>query len=257
MDDVALRTGDPHYRAYVGPPAQYDFMGITQVALLCGAGLREHHKLLDIGCGSLRAARMLIPFLSRGHYFGIEPNKWLVREGIAKNIGGQLALMKRPKFSYSSQFDCDAFGEKFDFIIAQSILSHTEVGLARKCIGNVSRAIAPDGLFLATFVLPRPKSNTIDPPGEAWIYPGLVAISEPTIYELFCSVGLHSWKLPWFHPRQVWYAASLSATRLSAEDVEGLTGYVVGSDKLRRRGPGRRKRRGSRYSGIEASARSC
>jgi SAM-dependent methyltransferase len=234
MDGLSMRPGDLHYRAYVGPPAQYDFMGITQIALLCAAGLREHHKLLDVGCGSLRAARMLIPYLAPGHYCGIEPNDWLVREGIVENIGDELVRMKRPRFSYNSNFDCTVFGETFDFVVAQSILSHTEVGLARRCIANVAKAIAPEGLFLATFVLPRPQSRNVDPPGEAWVYPGLVDISEETIAELFRSAAFWSLKLPWFHPRQVWFAASPSPRRLSTEDVAGLTGYVVGSDRLRR-----------------------
>ena len=36
-----LRAGSEHYRAYVGPPKQYDFMGATQFALLFLLGLRE------------------------------------------------------------------------------------------------------------------------------------------------------------------------------------------------------------------------
>lgn len=49
------RAGDANLRAYVGPPAQYDFMGATQFRLLAGLGLREEHRIVDIGCGSLRA----------------------------------------------------------------------------------------------------------------------------------------------------------------------------------------------------------
>lgn len=51
------------YRGYVGPEAQYDLMGATQFRLLCTLGLREHHTLLDFGCGSLRAGRLFIPYL--------------------------------------------------------------------------------------------------------------------------------------------------------------------------------------------------
>ncbi len=55
----ALKPASEHYTAYVGPPDQYDFMGGTQFALLFLLGLREHHKVLDFGCGSLRAGRLL------------------------------------------------------------------------------------------------------------------------------------------------------------------------------------------------------
>ena len=60
----ALPPGARHYAAYVGPPEQYDFMGATQFRLLTTLGLREHHSVLDFGCGSLRAGRLLIPYLA-------------------------------------------------------------------------------------------------------------------------------------------------------------------------------------------------
>ena len=44
-----------HYKAYVGPPSVYDLVGAMQFNLLTSFGLRDFHKLLDIGCGSLRA----------------------------------------------------------------------------------------------------------------------------------------------------------------------------------------------------------
>ena len=63
------------YRTYVGPSEQYDFMGATQFRLLTTLGLREHHSVLDFGCGSLRAGRLLIPYLLPGRYYGLEPNR--------------------------------------------------------------------------------------------------------------------------------------------------------------------------------------
>jgi hypothetical protein len=65
---------EAHYSAYVGPPREYDFMGATQFRLLTTLGLRETHRLLDFGCGSLRAGRFLIPYLLPAHYYGVEPN---------------------------------------------------------------------------------------------------------------------------------------------------------------------------------------
>ena len=61
-----LGAGDSHYKAYVGPPKKYDLMGAMQFNLLTSFGLRDYHKLLDIGCGSLRSGKMLIPFFSPG-----------------------------------------------------------------------------------------------------------------------------------------------------------------------------------------------
>jgi len=121
---MALRPGDAHYKAYVGPPRRFDFMGATQFALLFHMGLRDHHTVLDFGCGSLRLGRSLIPYLQAGGYFGIDPNKWLIEDGIENELGQDGIQLKRPRFAYNTDFDCSIFGEKFDYIIAQSIFTH-------------------------------------------------------------------------------------------------------------------------------------
>jgi hypothetical protein len=71
-------------------------MGGLQFTLLFQAGLRETHRLLDVGCGSLRGGRLFIPYLRAGHYYGVEPNEWLVEEGIANELGAEILTVKRP-----------------------------------------------------------------------------------------------------------------------------------------------------------------
>ena len=71
-EDAEVPVGEgiiPPHRAYVGAPEEWDLVAARQVTLLLAAGLRDKHRLVDIGCGSLRAGRMLIPYLRRGHYF--------------------------------------------------------------------------------------------------------------------------------------------------------------------------------------------
>ena len=72
------------YRTFVGPTEKYDIVGALQFCLLIFLGLREENNLLDIGCGSLRSGRFFITYLQKGKYFGIEPEKWLIEEGISK-----------------------------------------------------------------------------------------------------------------------------------------------------------------------------
>ena len=109
------------HRAYVGPGERYDLMSATQFALLHALGLREHHKLLDFGCGSLRAGRLLIPYLGRGRYHGVEPNQWLVEAAIEHEIGRDLVALKSPHLHTRDDFRADRCGTDFDFILAQSI----------------------------------------------------------------------------------------------------------------------------------------
>ena len=116
-----LATGARHYRAFVGPPDDYDLLGALQFSLLTALGLREHHYLLDIGCGSLRAGRLFIPYLLPERYFAIEPERWLIDEGIRLEIGQAQVDIKKPTFSQESDFTLSCFGRSFDFLMAQSI----------------------------------------------------------------------------------------------------------------------------------------
>ena len=113
---LGLKPGDPQYRAYVGPPEDYDLVAAMTFNLLTTLGLRQHHSLLDIGCGSLRIGRLLIPYLNRGKYFGIEPNEWLVEEGIRRELGQSLVEIKRPTFFFTDSPRHDCEGEnRFQF----------------------------------------------------------------------------------------------------------------------------------------------
>jgi len=40
---VGLKPGDAHYRAYVGPPEDYDLIAAMTFNLLTTLGLRQHH----------------------------------------------------------------------------------------------------------------------------------------------------------------------------------------------------------------------
>ena len=67
--------GMASYRNFVGPQERYDIVSAMTFNLLTTLGLRQHHRVLDIGCGSLRNGRLLIPYLDPGNYVGFEPNR--------------------------------------------------------------------------------------------------------------------------------------------------------------------------------------
>src|SRR5438876_427641 len=150
---LGLKPGDPHYRAYVGPPEDYDLIAAMTFNLLTTLGLRQHHSLLDIGCGSLRIGRLLIPYLNRGKYFGVEPNKWLVEEGIKRELGEALLEIKRPTFFFSDSPETITQAKvSFDFALAQSIFSHCGLDLIKNWLSAISRSLAEHGALVATFL---------------------------------------------------------------------------------------------------------
>jgi len=82
--------GSHHYRAFVGDTQTYDVFSHMQFSLMTLLGLRETHTLLDVGCGSLRAGKLFLMYLLPDRYFGIEPEEWLVQEGIERELGREI-----------------------------------------------------------------------------------------------------------------------------------------------------------------------
>ena len=169
-DAKNLSPGSQHYRAYVGPPGQYDFMGATQFRLLCTLGLRDDHSVLDFGCGSLRAGRLLISYLRPNRYFGLEPNRWLIDDAVAREIGNDMTLLKKPTFRYEDDFTADHFRTSSDYIVAQSIFSHTGRDLIEISLNSFHRTLKRDGLAIVTFIQPDQIRAIDDFSGQGWVY---------------------------------------------------------------------------------------
>ena len=228
MDISELSIGDHHYVAYVGPPSQYDFMGASQFNLLFTMGLRSTHRVLDFGCGSLRAGRFLIAYLDKGHYYGIDPNKWLIDEAIQNQVGGDLIRIKEPSFSYNSDFRVDQFSTSFDFIIAQSIFSHTGSELIRKSLASFHDSLNENGLILASFM-----EGSTDFFGAEWVYPEIVHFRRSTLKRFAREAGLVADYIPWYHPRQTWYLFSKYKNRLPSRAMRHyLTGAVLNNPEF-------------------------
>ena len=197
---LGLKPGDPQYRAYVGPPEDYDLIAAMAFNLLTTVGLRQHHSLLDIGCGSLRIGRLLIPYLNRGKYFGVEPNKWLVEEGIMRELGDTLVQIKQPTFFFSDSPDTILQPKvAFDFALAQSIFSHCGLDLIMRWLSAISRTLAPNGALVATFLI-----GDEDSAQTGWIYPECVNYRPETLERAAKDVNLRFEILDWKHPRQKW-----------------------------------------------------
>jgi SAM-dependent methyltransferase len=228
---MALRPGDDHYTAYVGPPLQYDFMGATQFRLLASLGLRGGDRVLDFGCGSLRAGRLLIPYLDPGCYFGVEPNEWLVRDAIANEIGEDMVRIKRPVFDDNDDFRADVFGTTFRFIVAQSIFSHASADVVVRALAGFRDVLVPGGHVACTFVDAPTSEMASHAPG--WTYPACVRFTAGEVAGFFAQAGLASVRLPWYHPRQVWYLAARPGDWLpSPEECRHLGGAVLNAPEF-------------------------
>ena len=193
-----LKTRDMHYRSYVGPPERYDLISAMVFNLMTCLGLREHHTVIDVGCGSLRNGRLLIPYLNPENYIGVEPNKWLVDAGIKNETGKDIINIKKPTFIYNdnlNSIDCVA-----DFVLAQSIFSHTGLNLFDNWLASISSRLHNNGILLATVV------EGVDYKGEGWVYPGCVTYRKDTIKSLAKNNNFEFTSLNFKHPAQQWVA---------------------------------------------------
>jgi SAM-dependent methyltransferase len=197
---TGLKPGDAHYRAHVGLPEDYDLIAAMTFNLLTTLGLRQHHSLLDVGCGSLGTGRLLIPYLNCGKYVGVEPNEWLVEEGIKRELGEALLEIKRPTFLFSdSPESIIQTNRSFDFAVAQSIFSHCGLDLIKNWLSAISRLLAEDGALVATF-LPSEEDSA----RSGWVYPECVSYRSPTLRRAAAGAGLRFEMLDWKHPSQRW-----------------------------------------------------
>jgi cyclopropane fatty-acyl-phospholipid synthase-like methyltransferase len=204
---VAART-DSH-RRFVGPDDEYDLAAASQFNLLTLLGLREHHTLLDVGCGSLRAGRLFIIYLQPGRYFGIEPEPWLVETALHTELGADVARLKRPTFDHNRDFALGVFARTFDFILASSIFSHATPAQVGTCLAAARLVMTPTSYLLASFT---PGASDYD--GDTWVYPGMVTYRPERIVELAHAAGLDCEPLDWPYvygtARQTWLAFALA-----------------------------------------------
>jgi SAM-dependent methyltransferase len=188
-----LEPGTRHYRAYIGSPKAYDVIAATQFALMVALGLREDHTLLDIGCGSLCGGRLFIPYLLPGCYYGIEPHAWLVEDGIHFEVGEEQRRLKRPTFLHVDDFSLTAFNVLFDFMLAQSVLTHVSPTQLDRCLSQVKLGLKPDGLFAASFF-----SNGHDTySGHDWTYPSFAPYPVKFVVERARQHALTGYPLIW------------------------------------------------------------
>lgn len=192
-------SGDEDYRGYVGPAGNYDVISAMVFNLLTSAGLRQHHRLLDIGCGSLRSGRLLIPYLNPGNYIGVEPERRMVREGIAHELGKDLIRIKRPVFSFTASLEEFSEPLDLDYAVAQSIFSHTSKAMLEKWLADVAMHMKDTGALFATFI-----HGDTDYSGDEWVYPGCVKFRVDTMQTLAGKYGYSFRILKWYHPLQTW-----------------------------------------------------
>ena len=136
-------------------------IGRLQFEFLRTRGLKPGHRLLDIGCGSLRGGIHAIDYLKRGNYYGLDINLSLIEAGRHElRLAG--LTHKNPRLAISDRFELGLFRQKFEYLLAHSVFTHVFANHIIRCLAEVREVLAPKGQFFATFFL-APQSVHLAP----------------------------------------------------------------------------------------------
>lgn len=126
-------------------------IGQMQFDYLVKHGLKPGDRMLEIGCGDLRAGRLFIDYLDTGNYYGIDisPDILVAAQGTLAQAGLQaklphLTLVRDLKFAFLP-------GDHFTVVHAHSVFSHSPIGVIDECLAHVGRIMVPGAFFDFTF----------------------------------------------------------------------------------------------------------
>ena len=143
--------------ALVGPADLWAMKREFQIRFLRSRGLEPGHRLLDIGCGTLRGGVPLIDLLNAGNYAGCEVRPEALEQGRAELADAGLAekrpvLVCAPDFTATAAaLDAAAPGgaARYDYLWAYSVLIHMSDAVLDDCLRFAAGRLAGGGAFYA------------------------------------------------------------------------------------------------------------
>ncbi|NNC72918.1 MAG: class I SAM-dependent methyltransferase [Sphingomonadaceae bacterium] len=201
------------HRGFVG--GLWTELGQLQLDFMKSRGLTPDMRLLDVGCGCLRAGVEFVRYLDAGRYFGIDLSQELLDIGYEIELADAGLQTRLPKDNLfcTETFDASKFAVKFDMAIANSVFTHLPVNHLKLCLIQLSEVMRAGSTFYATFFVAadlgewrKPIKHQI---GGVTTFPEKNPFhhmhDEITFVASTCGWSLDSLG-PWSHPRNQWIA---------------------------------------------------
>jgi SAM-dependent methyltransferase len=138
--------------ALVGPPDQWATQRRFQFDFLTSNGLQPEHRLLDVGCGTLRGGIPLIEYLHAGNYTGVEVRAAVLEEA-RKELAESGLAHKEPVLIHAEDPAEIRSGEQFDRVWAFMVLIHMSDEVVDGYLRLVSQRMTESGEFYANVAL--------------------------------------------------------------------------------------------------------
>jgi len=117
------------------------------MSFLRSQGLQPEHRLLDIGCGTLRGGIPIIDYLDRGHYWGIEVRPSVLAEGLKELC--EAGLEAKSPTLIVGDVGAIEIPVRLDFVWAFSVLMHMTDEIVERTLAFAARQIRSGGAFYA------------------------------------------------------------------------------------------------------------
>lgn len=204
---IAEAVAAGHHREVIG--GLWDELGNLQLNFLVNRGVKPTHRVLDIGCGSLRFGVRAVEYLNAGMYWGTDLSQDLIEAGYDEEIvpAGLSWKLPRANLLTDAEFEFRGIPGQIDVVIAQSVFTHLPIDLLRTCLSNLAGHVEGRCTFFATFFV----VDDVDLGGPFRHEPGAVVThqdSDPYHHSLTQIAGAAQgspWSIEyigdWGHPR--------------------------------------------------------
>jgi ABC-type polysaccharide/polyol phosphate transport system ATPase subunit/SAM-dependent methyltransferase len=162
--------------------------GDWQLQFLRAQGLERHDFVIDVGCGSLAGARVMLPFMDEHRYWGYEKDRRLFEAGVAIELVRANVRPEHGHLIVNDWFDFSESPHLFRYAIANGFWSRLPLNEIARCVAAVIRKLEPGGRFYATW-FDNPDVSNFEPivhPHGATTYPDM----EPYHYSFDVLAGV-------------------------------------------------------------------